>query len=250
MKRRQLSRVPSSAAARRVFKMAGTAESLEDAVRLIARDYTEEVICPPTDLEAIARRLNIYDIQSEDMPLSGELRRNGKGFTLVYSSYLSGGRKRFTIAHEIGHAIVLQSGPRSPTRGRELEWICDLFAVELLMPHSVFLDMATAEPSAQAVKELATKFQTSLAATGIRYATLKAVSVFQVEDGERVVWGSGLVKAGSVRNLDYSLRDAVSTTPINSGSSIIFYSHPLWTGEWKLSWESVGKQKLFVFYPA
>jgi hypothetical protein len=229
--------------------MAGTSTSLEDAVRIIANKYTREVSCPPTDLDAIARTLNIHDMASEEMPISGELRRNGKGFRLVYSSYLSPGRKRFTIAHEIGHAIVLQSGPKCPTRGRELERICDMFAVELLMPESTFLHQAQAEPSAQAVKELATKFQTSLAAAGIRYANLKAVTVFLVED-DRVVWGSGFIKAGAVRNLDYSLREAISGTLMKSGSSNVFYSHPLWTGEWRLSWECLGKQKLFVFYPA
>ena len=225
--------------------MAGTDSSLDDAVQIIAAKYTGAVTCPPTDLEAIARALDIHDIVSEDIAMSGELRRNGKGFQLVYSAYLTPARKRFTIAHEIGHAIVLQSGPRAPRKGHELERICDMIAAELLMPEAVFVSAAITEPSAQAVRELATKFQTSLAATGIKYARLKGVSVFQADD-ERVVWASGVVKSGT---LDYSLKEAISKITSNSGSTVVFYSHPLCIGNWKLSWESLGRQKLFVLYP-
>lgn len=239
-----------SAAAKRIFQMAGTDTSLYDAVRIIAANYTKNVNCPPTNLEAVAHELNIYDIVSEDIAISGELRRNGRGFKVVYSAFLTPARKRFTIAHEIAHAIVLQSGPRAPRKGRELERICDMIAVELLMPEAVFVSAATTEPSAQAVRELATKFQTSLAATGIKYARLKGVSVFQVEQDERVIWASGVVKSGAVRNLDHSLNEAISNVTTKSGSCLIFHSHPLCIGEWKLSWECLGRQKLFVLYPA
>jgi IrrE N-terminal-like domain len=247
MRKRRPKRLLVSAAARRVFQMAGTDTSIEDAVRIVAAKYTRDVNCPPTDLDAIARALNIHEIVPEDLAMSGELRRNGKGFKLVYSAYLSPGRKRFTIAHEIGHAIILGSGPRAPRTGQELERICDMIAVELLMPETVFVSAATTtEPSAQAVRELAAKFHTSLAATGIKYARLKGVSVFQVGQDERVMWASGVVKLGT---LDYSLKEAISNITAKSGSSVVFYSHPLCTGEWKLSWESLGNQKLFVLNP-
>jgi hypothetical protein len=249
MRMRPFRKQPVSSAARRLFEIVGSTTSLEDAARLVASTYTNDLVRPPTDLHAIALRLNIQQICSEDLPVSGELRRNGKGFRLIYSSYLSPTQRRFTIAHEIGHAIFENSGPNCPRRGKELERICDMIAAELLMPEPLFLQLAGSEASAATVVELATSFQTSLAATGIRYAKLKGVSVFQV-DHERVVWGSGVIRKGALRSLDYSIQTALSEITTKSGRSNIYHSHPLWTGEWKLSWESLGKQKVFVLYPA
>ena len=197
MRMRPFRKQPVSSAARRLFEIVGSTTSLEDAARLVASTYTNDLVRPPTDLQAIALRLNIQEICSEDLPVSGELRRNGKGFRLIYSSYLSPTQRRFTIAHEIGHAIFENSGPNCPRRGKELERICDMIAAELLMPEPLFLEMAGSEASAATVVELATSFQTSLAATGIRYAKLKGVSVFQIDD-QRVIWGSGVIREGCI----------------------------------------------------
>lgn len=245
---RRSKKEPISSAAKRLFQIAGTTSSLEEAARLVASRYTNDIVCPPIDFDAIAPRLNIDEICSEDLPGSGELRRSGKAFKLVYSSYLSPVRKRFTIAHEIGHAIFENSGPNCPRRGKELERICDLIAAELLMPKELFLEMAGSQISAATILALARSFQTSLTATGIRYATLKRVSVFQIDD-EKVIWGSGIIRGRALRSLDHSIQTALSNIITNSGENDIYHSHPIWTGDWRLSWESLGKQKLLVLYP-
>ena len=66
----------TSAAARRLLEIAGNPPTIEEAIRIVVDRLLDGVPCPPTDLEAIAARLNITGIQAEDVPFSGELRRD------------------------------------------------------------------------------------------------------------------------------------------------------------------------------
>src|SRR5262249_44160125 len=126
------------AAAKRLRSMANGVERVEDAVHVVAQELLEGIECPPTDLEAVGERVNVRSFVAEDLPISGQLRRGANGFTIAYSVHLSQSRKRFTIAHEIGHAILEGTGPGSPRFGSELERICDMLATELLMPRKIF----------------------------------------------------------------------------------------------------------------
>jgi Zn-dependent peptidase ImmA (M78 family) len=87
-------------------------------------------------------------------------------------------RQRFTICHEVAHAVLgLPSAHgcsfwsyanRSPN-----EVICDAFAAELLLPVSLFKPhVEKAGLGFDAVESLAARFDTSLAATASRFATL------------------------------------------------------------------------------
>ena len=182
-----------SAAARRLLEMAGKPPTVEEAVAIVADRLLDGVPGPPTDLEAIAPRLNITGFRAEDVPFSGELRREGSGFAVVYSSALSPARRRFTVAHELAHALFETSGRNCPRVGRELERLCDKIAAELLMPRKVFLECAGPAISLGGVFELARLFGMSLSATAIRCAELKGVSVFEV-DADAVTWGHGVIK--------------------------------------------------------
>lgn len=242
----------SSAAARRLLEMAGQPPSIEDAVRIVAKRYLDGVACPPTDLNAIADRVCVTEIFGEDLPVSGELRRDGKNLKIVYSTYLSPTRKRFTIAHELGHAIFEGTGARAPRTGDELERLCDMLASEILMPRDIFLSLANGDPSLSHLLEVAHTFKTSLSATSIRYAKLKKVSIFYLEENN-ITWGCGTVKKGSLNSLDYSLRLAVAGAV--NGERIpdtIFLSRQEWCGEWQLDYKplSDGKRALFMLRPA
>jgi Zn-dependent peptidase ImmA (M78 family) len=173
--------------------IAGNAPSVEAAVKIVTSWVLNDVACPPTDLEAISSRLDIVGFDSEELPGSGELRRDGKGFKVVYSSSLSPERQRFTIAHEMGHAIFEASGPNCPRSGVELERICDLLATEILMPTGIFLKLLGEKLSLRKVFELAKTFKTSLSATAIRCAELRRVSVFEMAN-ESVLWSRGVVR--------------------------------------------------------
>lgn len=235
-----------SAAARRLMGIAGNAPSVEAAVKIVASWVLNDVTCPPTDLEAISSRLDIVGFDSEELPVSGELRRNGKGFKVVYSSSLSPERQRFTIAHEMGHAIFEASGPNCPRSGVELERICDLLATEILMPAGIFLKLLGENLSLRKVFELAKTFQTSLSATAIRCAELSGVSVFEIEN-ESVRWSRGVV-----RRIEEPLKPIIDK--VLSGQSvdeILYLSKESWTGEWRLEGYPIGRgnRGLFLLQP-
>lgn len=235
-----------SAAARRLLDIAGNPSTVEDAVKIVANWVLQGVSCPPTDLDGIRSRLDISGFYPEDMSVSGELRREGKGFKIVYSSSLSPERRRFTIAHEMGHAIFEASGRNCPRTGTELERLCDLLATEILMPTHIFLSRLGGRLSLQKIFELARTFKTSLSATAIRCSELRRISVFEVENGD-VLWSRGVV-----RKLESALKPAIDRA-LAGGTvdEILYMSKEAWTGEWQIEGTPIGRgnRALFLLQP-
>jgi Zn-dependent peptidase ImmA (M78 family) len=94
------------------------------------------------------------------------------------------GRRRFAIAHELGH-MELKHNPGAPTECGEQQFIlwyksqndkeveANLFAAELLMPEDMFRKrLEKTLPSVELIEKLADEFQTTLTATAIRYIDL------------------------------------------------------------------------------
>jgi hypothetical protein len=127
------------------------------------------------------------------LPISGELRKDGDAFKVVFSASLSAGRRRFTIAHELAHAIFETTGPNCPRYGRELERMCDMLAGEILLPRKIFSDHVGSVIQSASIYQLARDFDTSLMATSLRCCQLFGVSIFQVEKG-RIAWGYGIIR--------------------------------------------------------
>lgn len=184
----------TSAAARRICQLTETAATVEQAVEITALRLLDGIPCPPTDLDALKDRLNVTAIEPiPGLPISGELRKDGDSFVIVHSASLSPGRRRFTIAHELGHAVFESTGPNCPRYGRELERICDMLAAEFLMPRRVFSARLGPTLHPEQVFQLAREFETSIMASALRCNRLLGTSIFQVEDG-RVVWGYGAIR--------------------------------------------------------
>ncbi len=240
-----------SAAARRLLDMAGHPLNIEEAIQIVVNKFLQNISCPPTDLEALKPLLNISEFCSEEMPISGELRRVKDAFVIVYSSYLSSPRRRFTIAHEMGHAIFEKSGPKCPRFGDELERLCDMLATEILMPKDIFSKLADGTPSITKLFELAYTFKTSLSATAIRYAQIKEASVFEVEN-ESINWGFGVIKKGNIKSLDSHLKQSIiQALSETKGSITIPINNKFWNGTWLLEWSLIaqGKRALFLLWP-
>jgi hypothetical protein len=221
-------------------------------VRIVATKLVEGVQCPPTDLGRIGTRLNIVGFYPEDLAVSGELRHEGGTFKVVYSSKLSAERRRFTIAHEIAHAVFESTGRGCPRRGRELERLCDMMAAEILMPREVFLKLVGPRISVAGVLELGRVFKTSLSATAIRCAELMGVSAFEVQDGD-VTWGYGEVRRGRVSGLPGDLRRAVEDALSGKAEEqVVFFRGKTFTGEWSLDSGTIGagKRGLFLLEPS
>jgi len=110
-------------------------------------------------------------------------------------------RKRFAVAHELGH-YELKHNPGAPTECSErsfLAWYksqndqeveANLFAAELLMPESFFsTKIEKTIPSMDLVGSLADQFQTTLTATGIRYVDLcNEQCALVLSTGGKVAW--------------------------------------------------------------
>ncbi len=247
MQKRRTKQNGRSAAARRLLEMAGDPQSLEEAIRVVANRFLEGVSVPPTDLDLIRQRLNICAIDTEDLPFSGELRRDRSGFRIVCSKHLSLTRRRFTIAHEMAHAILETTGPRCPRVGNELERICDRLASELLMPKQVFVDSVGSGLSIEKIFKLAHVFGTSISATAIRCAELLGVSAFGTE-GKIVSWAYGVVKRGSTLTTDEELRKAIDRAcDGQAGQEVVYLRSRIWTGEWRMEWAPTGRNGKAVF---
>ena len=118
------------------------------------------------------------------------------------------GRRRFAIAHELGH-LELKHNPGAPTECGEKQFMlwyksqnakeveANLFAAELLMPEAMFRrKLEKTIPSFALIEKLADEFQTTLTATAIRYIDLceeQCAIVFST--GGKIIW--------SRRSLDY-----------------------------------------------
>ncbi len=94
------------------------------------------------------------------------------------------GRKRFAIAHELGH-LELKHNPGSITECAEKDFLlwykqqneqeveANTFAAELLMPEDLFRPcLEKTLPGMELIEALANQFRTTLTATAIRYVDL------------------------------------------------------------------------------
>jgi len=212
--RRQQTSTWSSAAARRILA-ASSAADVPSAVEEICGRLLEGVDTSPTDLEPILAKLRVDRWVTDDLPFAGELRRKSDGLEIAVSAHFSPHRKRFTIAHELGHAFFETTGPNPPRSGVELERLCDMIAAELLMPRQIF-DRAAVELgfSLESIQTLSRRFNTSMETTALRLADLKTCTVF-VADRRGAVWGRGLIRKGHLgrysRELELSVRSAIGT---------------------------------------
>jgi len=110
------------------------------------------------------------------------VRKGGIGIISVNSFIPEEGRKRFAIAHEIGH-FILHSGTQlilcseddmhiwKESKAHEIE--ANEFAASLLMPQEIIIRfIKIGQPTLDMISELAIEFRTTLTATALRYVGL------------------------------------------------------------------------------
>lgn len=152
-------------------------------------------------LEDVAFTLGVVVIEGRLDSADARLIRNHKnGLIRVREDIPEAGRKRFAVAHEMGHWELHEgvsqvfsctsddmiAGYKASTH--EIE--ANLFAAELLMPQHLFQErVGVNDPSVPLLRDLATYFQTSLTATALRLVevTDEKYAMVVVEDG-RVRW--------------------------------------------------------------
>jgi hypothetical protein len=153
------------------------------------------------DLIALAHKAGELRIQEGGLEnAEGRIVAPGKtGGTIRVKAGLNPGRRRFTIAHEIGHYIL---HPREGldhednaknftiwTDGAE-EAEANLFAAELLMPEFLFRPRSWKEvPSLALIDNLAKEFSTSTLATAFQFTTHTIEQVaLVVSVGGKIKW--------------------------------------------------------------
>lgn len=124
-------------------------------------------------LDALARKLGVSRIIEQKLPFEGGLFQLAGGELVIKlnaeSSFV---RKRFTLAHEIGH-LLLKTVPafRSTRRTHAaLEGTCDLIAAELLMPTAEAADFVRGlgSPSPEKLRGIASKYAVSMQTAALR----------------------------------------------------------------------------------
>jgi hypothetical protein len=151
------------------------------APRLTADGIIKELgISEPSDIdiEAIAQYCSATIVYERLTGCEARIVGNAERAIVTVNSESHRGRQRFSAAHELGHwmrdrnhvgfsctnaLFRSQWGTVNPERG------ANEFAADLLLPQTIFGRYAYASPvTLGAVRELARKFDTSLAATAIR----------------------------------------------------------------------------------
>jgi hypothetical protein len=109
--------------------------------------------------------------------------------TIVVRRGIDAGRRRFTIAHELGHYLLpdQQEGLATPCRQSSIEsWESSVgqreidanrFAAEILMPESLIGDIVRLQPSMAVAENIAARCQTSLTAAVVRLVELSTFRV-------------------------------------------------------------------------
>lgn len=115
-------------------------------------------------------------------------------------------RKRFTIAHEIGHLLMHKDIDTHFENSNTLNWFnntenqlrkgkqeseANEFAAELLMPERVFVSEATKSLfSPNLLKHLSDRFKTSITSTAFRYlnANIYPICIFFIYNGRIKYW--------------------------------------------------------------
>lgn len=161
---------------------------LSDLAEFIADEYfMDTLVCPHRLAEKYELTTSFRDYKSA---FDGLLEHRSGKFHIYLNSnkakHKYEPRVRFTLAHELGHYLIdehrnaLEMGlaPSHPSftnfsSDNEVELEADFFASSLLMPKSKILkDVNKRKFSFSLIEELATKYQTSITATLIKFASI------------------------------------------------------------------------------
>jgi len=153
----------------------------------------------PTPVEDIAMDHGVLCLEAKLTGCLARLVRKGsRGIIRTKSGIKEAGRKRFAIAHELGHwflhatesqYFVCTAEQMREYKGSPLEVEANIFASELLMPTFLFRPVVQdAAPCLDSISRLAGTFVTSLTAAGMKFVDLnrhECVLVLSKQKGNR-----------------------------------------------------------------
>jgi len=204
-------------------------------------------LSPPVDIRMVAERYARVEYHALPFRIDGvclDLKRVGKRPTIIINVYQPQRRKRFTLAHELGHVLIpwhrgtlyddfstLDADTQFDRR--EMEGEANRFASELLMPSPwIPTILQSSENFGAAVSFVQENADVSVIAGAIRLIGLaKPNHLFAYCDADGVVLNAGR-SAGTIANTpawneqlspDYLSRNAADHGEIPAGSSCLYW---------------------------
>jgi IrrE N-terminal-like domain len=149
----------------------------------------------PVDLESVAESMGVKSIREYQSLVDGRLLTGPGGTVVEVSSLQAPARKRFTIAHELGHLWLARHYTTSGLTAldwRAEERFCNEFAAALLMPRAWLVRRCSeADCDFRALELIALEARTSISATIIRLGDLDSrwgVSLLKFRPGVGEAW--------------------------------------------------------------
>lgn len=165
---------------------------------------------PPVALLALADALGVAEIRSTSMVEDGRLEKRA-GRTVIFLREETGRqRRRFTLAHELGHLVLSEPGQDFIAHRREVrfdseERFCNQFAAALLLPRQWVESEFAGEPvNLRVARRMAARAETSLSAALVRLREVLAWEASmlhwrRISDQWRLVSTAGLPRAAHNR---------------------------------------------------
>ncbi len=140
----------------------------EEAAAAVRRQY--DVDGPPVDVHALAEQMNVDQIVVRSMIGDGRLEEHPGCRIIAVQAKSGAARRRFTIAHELGHIWLQERRDRSSLQEHdEDERFCNAFAAALLLPRDwVATQARTHEPTLEGLQTIAKDADVSLASCLLR----------------------------------------------------------------------------------
>lgn len=187
---------------------------LDRAVARLLRDL-DISRSAPVPVEQVASALGIAVVDAKGAAEGRLCLRHGRA-TIEVAPWGSPARRRFTLAHELGHAYLLHPERLLPSatvaKWRSQETFCNDFAASLLLPRQWLENEVSNEASLATLLRLARKSQVSTMACSVRL----------LRTG---VWTSGLLswlaqqsswRLGGAAGLTYAARRSAELTPVSA----------------------------------
>jgi Zn-dependent peptidase ImmA (M78 family) len=182
-----------------------TSNVLTEEAMVAAALRAELEIAPKADLDQLATQLGLTIVEVDSQSFEGALLRSSRdlsGRILVRRGIRESGRRRFTIAHEIGH-YILHGDHQIPCSPRVIEgWKegqpkpereADTFASELLLPTNETVQYLNKRwPAIEVVVDVADHFGASLMAAGRKFCDVASQACAVVWSSQRQIrWFHG-----------------------------------------------------------
>lgn len=158
-------------------------EYASSVTEILEKARARQINTDPLDIKAVATQIFNIEIREDkfDKGISGFLERIGQNWCIFVNQYENEWRKRFTIAHELGHFVkhrdkYIIAGSSAPDliffRDNTIDPIekeANDFAADLLMPKDIFIKKIRS--GCNTLEKLSEAFQ--LSTTAVKYRAYK-----------------------------------------------------------------------------